>query len=109
MTSVADRLRNGLAEQLQLPIWLMHIWQRISDRRLGLILGAGVSYDAGIPVWDPLLDRLTKAANFPQDLMNRHKAAGLSATLLAEIIYRKHVEDEKAANPGMEVDLMPTR
>jgi len=52
-------LADACKTQSQLPVWLCHMWQMLDRRKLGLILGAGVSVDAGCPAWKELVTRLT--------------------------------------------------
>jgi hypothetical protein len=85
-----------VSQEPRLPVWLTHIWQRRFDHdRLGLVLGAGVSRDAGVPMWEELVKRLTAAAKMPPRRMALHKKARYPETFLAEILYRKHCSDEK--------------
>jgi hypothetical protein len=50
---------------------LAHIRAALKEGRLSLMCGAGVSVDAGIPVWSELLDRLFEA--MLERLSNRHR------------------------------------
>jgi hypothetical protein len=96
MPSDGEILIKAAEKQPQLPVWLTHLWQRRLDhKRLGLVLGAGVSYDAGIPMWEELVGRLATAANVPADRMKLHKDARIPETYLAEILFRKHSDEEK--------------
>jgi hypothetical protein len=106
MGNISGSLQNAKRREERLPIWLMHIWQRKAQQRLGLILGAGVSHDAGCPLWDELLNRLTKKANLPPELVSAHRAE-VTNTFLAEIIYRRHVAGEIANHPTMDPEFLP--
>ncbi|WP_158267983.1 SIR2 family protein [Bradyrhizobium sp. MOS002] len=66
------------------------MWQRLDRRRLGLILGAGVSIDAGLPTWKNLVERLT--ARFPavKKEFKAHRKAGLQETYITQIAYALH-------------------
>jgi hypothetical protein len=93
-------LRRVVSMEPRLPIWLTHLWQRrIEHERLGVVFGAGVSHDAGVPMWEELIERLAVAAKVPKDRMALHKQARFPETFLAEILFRKHcTEEEKASN-----------
>jgi hypothetical protein len=79
-------------------VWLTHIWQRCVDHdRLGLVLGAGVSFDADIPMWEELVKLLAAAANVPEQRMELHKKARFPETFLAEILFRKHSAAQASA------------
>jgi hypothetical protein len=58
MAGSTTALADAIKSEPRLPIWLIHIWQRLHRRKLGLILGAGVSIDAGCPTWDALVKQL---------------------------------------------------
>jgi len=78
------------------------MWQRrIEHFRLGLVLGAGVSYDAQIPMWNELVARLMVMAGFPKDRMEAHNNDSLTPTLLAEMAYRRHLDSETRAHSSM--------
>jgi SIR2-like domain len=83
-------LEEATKAQTQLPVWLCHMWQRLDRRRLGLILGAGVSIDAGLPTWKGLVERLT--AKFPavEKAFAAHRSAGLQETYITQIAYALH-------------------
>ena len=40
------------------PRPIAHMWRQFQERRLGLIFGAGVSKDLGVPAWEDLLERI---------------------------------------------------
>jgi hypothetical protein len=102
MPSAGERLKDAAEKQPQLPVWITHMWQRrIEHSRLGLVLGAGVSHDAGIPLWDELVGRLMATANFPIDRMEAHKKDGLTPTLLAEMVYRRHFDSQTKVHSDM--------
>ncbi|MGY3371423.1 hypothetical protein ACVWZL_008548 [Bradyrhizobium sp. GM2.4] len=90
-------LEEASKSQPQLPVWLCHMWQRLDRRRLGLILGAGVSIDAGLPTWKNLVERLT--ARFPavQKTFEAHRLAGLQETYITQIAYALHQASIKGA------------
>lgn len=101
MLSDGEVLAKAAEQQPQLPIWLTHLWQRRSDhRRLGLVLGAGVSRDAKIPMWEELIRRLATAANVPESRIELHKKAKIPETFLADILFRKHSAEEEHSNAG---------
>ena len=59
MSPISVGLQNAVKRQPQLPVWITHLWQRLhAHQRLGLILGAGVSVDAGCPKWNKLVNRI---------------------------------------------------
>jgi SIR2-like protein len=102
MPSPGEALKSAAEQQPQLPVWITHMWQRrIEHSRLGLVLGAGVSDDADIPMWGELVTRLMASANFPDDRMAAHKNDGLTPTLLAEMAYRRHFDSQTEAHSDM--------
>lgn len=91
-----DIMRRAIDEQDKLPLWLIYLWQRLHDhKRLGFVLGAGVSIDAGCPSWPELINRLTKSMKIPARRMKRHKKMGLTDTFLAEVLFRHHRDREE--------------
>ena len=103
MPSAGKILKKATERQPQLPVWITHMWQRRTEHsRLGLVLGAGVTRDAGIPMWEELVTRLTKAAGMPEERMRLHKKARYPETFLAEILFRKHFADQKSAKVDRE-------
>jgi hypothetical protein len=102
MPSAGEVLKDASQSQPQLPVWITHMWQRrIEHSRLGLVLGAGVSGDADIPMWNELVERLMAAANFPNDRMEAHKNDSVTPALLAEMVYRRHFDNETQVHSDM--------
>ncbi|WP_417455906.1 SIR2 family protein [Kordiimonas sp.] len=52
-------LRSAIRRQPNLAKWLCHIIQRRDGKQLSLMLGAGASTDAGIPMWEELVERIS--------------------------------------------------
>src|SRR5579871_2647475 len=101
--SSGSSLADAIKEQPKLPLWLTHLWQRASEhRRLGLVLGAGVSFDAKVPLWGELVSRLAQAAGISEQLSAQHQKERFPETFLAEILYRHHHADhpKSADNPS---------
>lgn len=94
-------LEEASKSQPQIPVWLCHMWQRLDRRRLGLILGAGVSIDANLPTWKGLVERLT--ARFPavEKTFDAHRNAGLQETYITQIAYALHQASVRGAASGL--------
>lgn len=94
-------LTEAMAKQPQLSLWTTHLWQRLSEHgRLGLVLGAGVSYDAKIPMWTELVNRLAAAAGITPERLTLHKKERFTETFLAEILFRQHDSDQGKSVPN---------
>jgi hypothetical protein len=88
-------LKSATALEPRLPLWLTYLWQRLHEHnRLGLVLGAGVSYDAGIPMWSELVNRLAHAVGIPSTTLDLHRKEKFPETFLAEIFFRQHHTEE---------------
>src|ERR1700730_5991146 len=101
--SVENPLASVMVKQPQLSLWMTHLWQRLSEhKRLGLVLGAGVSYDAKIPLWGDLVNSLAEAAGITKERLALHKKEKFPETFLAEILFRQHESDhgKAAENPA---------
>ncbi len=94
MARSRDALRGAISAQPLLPLWMSHLWQRLHEHdRLGLILGAGVSYDAGCPLWTELIKQLSRRVARGQGAALRaHRRSGLPETYLTQILYLLHGE-----------------
>ena len=89
-------LRKVASQQPGLPIWITHLWQRrVEHEKFGLVLGAGVSKDAGCPLWEELIKRLALEAKVPIDQMDAHRKERQPETFLAEILFRKHSTEQE--------------
>src|SRR5690349_13337645 len=67
---------------------LGHIRQRHDERRLGFVVGAGVSEQAGVPLWNQLIERLSQFYG-EKGTPESYKKAKLSATLIAQFIFNR--------------------
>jgi hypothetical protein len=79
---------------------MSHLWQRLHEHdRLGLILGAGASYDAGCPLWTELIKLLAqRVARGQGPAMRAHRRAALPETYLTQILYFLHGEKMEASS-----------
>lgn len=88
----------ALARQPRLPRFLCHLYQRLSQQRLNLVTGAGISMDAGVPDWHALLERLAAEEEALKTDLALHREAGLNPEYLGQIIYHRF----KNACPAIE-------
>ncbi len=86
-------LEKALKRQPRIARFLCHIFQRLSDERLNLVTGAGISVEAGVPAWHPLLDRLAERSNELKVDLQKHRDSGLDPEYLAQILYHRHRND----------------
>ncbi|HEY1720745.1 MAG TPA: SIR2 family protein [Magnetospirillaceae bacterium] len=82
-------LDKAIVRQPRLPRFLCHLYQRLNQRRLNLVTGAGISIDAGVPDWHALLDRLAASEDTLKHDLTLHRAAGLNPEYLGQIIYHR--------------------
>jgi predicted ATPase len=82
-------LDTAIARQPRLPRFLCHLYQRLSQQRLNLVTGAGISVDAGVPSWHGLLERLAASEKELEHDLRLHRAAGLNPEYLGQIIYHR--------------------
>lgn len=83
-------LASAISRQPRLPRFLCHIFQRLSQQRLNLVTGAGISIDAGVPGWHALLERLAAHEDALKNDLDLHRAAGLSPEYIGQIIYHRY-------------------
>src|SRR5579871_310396 len=101
-----NSLTKPVIDEPRLPLWATYLWQRLNEnQRVGLVLGAGVTADAGCPVWSELVGQLSKAMKVPKKRIASHRKAGLSETFIAEVMYRNHCGKEDAKNGEVSLKL----
>lgn len=86
-------LKHAIQRQERLGRFVCHLFQRLKDNRLNLVTGAGVSVDAGVPAWTPLLERLAERSKDLAQDVDKHKTSGLAPEYLGQIIYHRHCSD----------------
>ena len=102
MPHPVSELKKAVASQRKLPVWVAHMWQRIEKRRLGLILGAGISIDAGCPTWSVLVKRISqRAGKGLKDAMKAHRKAKIQETYITQILFLLHREKIKGIPPKL--------
>jgi hypothetical protein len=67
---------------------LGHMRQRHADQRLGFVVGAGISEEAGVPLWRDLSKRLSKFYS-PDGPPAVYAGSNYSATLVAQFIFNR--------------------
>lgn len=80
------KIRN---DQPQFDRWIIHLVQRVQARRLSLILGAGASYDAKVPLWQSLVDGI--AASIPEfsKSFGLHSKSNPHPAYLSQIVFHR--------------------
>jgi hypothetical protein len=71
-------LDKAVAREPRLPRFICHLYQRLCQKRLNLVAGAGISIDAGVPDWHGLLDRLAAKEEALKTDLGEHRKAGLN-------------------------------
>ncbi|MES5481542.1 SIR2 family protein [Bradyrhizobium sp. INPA03-11B] len=103
MPRISDSLKKAAKKQESLPVWLTHMWQRQHEhRQLSLLLGAGVSMDAGCPGWKALVDRLAAEEGVEADEIKLHREDGLQESYLTEMLFQNHSAKEKSRQRSMD-------
>src|ERR1700761_2033613 len=93
-------LNQALAREPRLPRFLCHLYQRLHQRRLNLVTGAGISIDAGVPDWYNLLDLLAAEQDVLKTDLSEHRKAGLNPEYLGQIIYHRFKHASSATGPA---------
>lgn len=86
-------LENAFEREPRLGRFLCHLSQRLQAERLNLVVGAGISIDAGVPGWGDLLERLAGKSSAMLGDLKAHKDSGLNPEYLGQIIYHRHKND----------------
>jgi len=86
-------LAKAILRQERFGRFICHLFQRLSEDRLNVVTGAGISVDAGVPAWTPLLQRLAeRSPDLAQDVVE-HTDSGLAPEYLGQIIFHRHCQD----------------
>lgn len=91
-------LKSAISRQPKLPRFICHLYQRLSQGRLNLVTGAGISIDAGVPSWYQLLDRLAERTEDLKADFQLHRSSGLNPEYLGQIIYHRLRKECSATN-----------
>ena len=86
-------LCEAIARQPAIPRFLCHLFQRLRANRLNLVTGAGISVDAGVPLWKDLLVRLASRSDALRADLEAHHASGLHPEYLGQIIFHRHRDE----------------
>lgn len=89
-------LKAAFQRQPKLGRFIAHLYQRVSDERLNIVTGAGISIEAGVPLWHPLLQRLSERSDELREDVSAHQDAGLHPEYLGQIIYHRHKADHES-------------
>src|ERR1700679_3170391 len=83
-------LEAARSRQPRLARFVCHMYQRLQQKRVNLVTGAGISIEAKIPGWNDLLARLSAAdAELAKDVQS-HLEARLHPEYLGQIVYHRH-------------------
>lgn len=91
-------LNAAFERQPRLGRFITHLYQRLSANRLNIVTGAGISIDAGVPLWSGLLERLSERSDGLKLDVSEHKTSGLHPEYLGQIIYLRHRKDWPGEN-----------
>src|ERR1700755_152753 len=103
MPRISHTLKKAVKRHENLPVWITHMWQRQHEHhQLSLLLGAGVSIDAGWPGWRGLVDRLAAEEGVKASEIKVHREYGFQESYLTEMLFQNHAVKEKSRQRSME-------
>ncbi|EKS35141.1 SIR2 family protein [Afipia clevelandensis] len=101
--------QNVLAVAKRQPLLVRHLGhmrQRHDERHLGFVVGAGVSEQAGVPLWKELIQRLSKFYG-EHGTPESYASSQLSATLIAQFIFNRFKASQTRKTYPIEPRLVP--
>lgn len=73
--------------------FIVHMRKEISDKRFGLVLGAGVSKDLGFPVWEELVRRISSHQDIDAKDLIKEDNKNIS---ISQLLYQKYKSKMKS-------------
>lgn len=68
--------------------WLPFLRQRFQEKQMGIMVGAGISVEAGVPTWGELVGKIRKIAKEPSNHLSDFKNDA-DATFLTEVVWQR--------------------
>lgn len=99
-----NALQYAMKRQPRLARWACHIRQRLVDRRLSLLTGAGISTECGAPQWPQLVRALSNEVPGFRSTFKRHREANVQDTLLTQFIHSRYIDEYLQSKKGIPQD-----
>jgi len=84
-------LKNLIKNEPNLGRWLIHLYQQLQNNRVSVIAGAGISAEAGVPLWGKLVGQIVENISSVSEETQAHFTQNLNPTYLTQVGYSKHV------------------